>query len=48
MYLKEAEGVPQRLFDDKAPFIMPSLRDISNDYPASELERLMEAAHLPS
>jgi len=44
VYLKEADGAPRRLFDDVAPFTMPSLKDISSNYAAnpSELEQVME------
>ena len=42
VYLKEADGAPRRLFDDVAPFTMPSLEDISSDYAAADLEQVME------
>jgi len=42
VYLKEADGAPRRLFDDVAPFTMPSLEDISSNYAALELEQVME------
>jgi len=42
VYLKEADGAPRQLFDDVAPFTMPSLEDISSNLAASELEQVME------
>jgi len=42
VYVQEAGGAPRRLFDDQAPFTMPSLDGILSNYASSDLERVME------